>query len=314
MLGGMLGSSRGAGWLGVMLFAAVLGLLGCKSSVSGSSEHRAKGDGPARSKLAELEPGVFFREVSVERPAGRMRVWLYAPRPRVDEPIGCVLVPPAGGNLISGMRLGRGDRAEHLPYVRAGYVVVSFDIDGPISRSMSDERALASIKAFRASEAGVANGVAALDTALRLVPTIDRKRIFVAGHSSAATLALLLAADDERIRAVAAFAPVTNVVSHLPQTARDRLEQAMPGYGDFLRDSSPIEHAAALATKPVFLFHALDDRVVSPEESARLFAAMANRNPASVRVVVQSGGHYGSMIRDGVPRAIDWFDHLATGR
>ncbi len=260
--------------------------------------------------VQELEASVFFRELKVERPSCSMRVWLYAPRREVSKPIGCVVVPPAGSNLVSGMRLSRGDRREHLPYVKAGYVVVSFDIDGPMSDGVSEAEAIRSMKIFRASEAGVENGEAALDVALKAFPTIDGRRIYAAGHSSAATLALLLAARDERIKAVAAFAPVTDLVSLFPLRARLELDRALPGYGEFLAASSPITYASTLAAKPVFLFHARDDETVKPEQSERLFAAMSPRHRASRRVVVESGGHSEAMIHDGIPGAIAWFAQL----
>lgn len=279
-----------------LLLTALVAGLGCSGKPASTPQVR------------ELEPGVYVRQVTIDRPLGPVRVWLYSPTRDVTGPIGCVVVPPAGSNLISGMRLSEGDRREHVPYVEAGYVVASFDIDGAIS-GRSDREVLASLAAFRAADAGVADGEAALDQALATFPTIDRNRVFAAGHSSAATLALLLAAKDPRIKAVAAYAPVTDLAPRFPAEARQKLERALPGYDRFLKASSPITYASVLATKPVFLFHALDDRVADPEESARLFAAMTPRNVASTRVVVATGGHYGSMIHDGIPRAIAW---LAT--
>lgn len=37
---------------------------------------------------------------------------------------------------------------------------------------------------------------------------------------------------------------------------------------------------------------------------------MASRHKASIRIVADSGGHYGAMIREGVPKAIEWFKSL----
>lgn len=65
-----------------------------------------------------------------------------------------------------------------------------------------------------------------------------------------------------------------------------------------------------LATKPVFLFHAADDTMVAPEETENLHTLMTDRGKSSRRVVVEVGGHYDSMIRDGIPKAIDWFGRL----
>ena len=56
-----------------------------------------------------------------------------------------------------------------------------------------------------AVQAGLANARTALEFALAKVPKLDAKRIYVAGHSSAATLALLFASHEPRIKACAAW-------------------------------------------------------------------------------------------------------------
>ena len=56
---------------------------------------------------------------------------------------------------------------------------------------------------------GVSDGLTALDAALAKYPQIDPKRVYVAGHSSAGTLALqLAAAAPDRLKACVAFAPI----------------------------------------------------------------------------------------------------------
>src|SRR3954464_10396431 len=63
-------------------------------------------------------------------------VWIYLPEASsTNERLPCVLVPPAGSPLFVGMRLSQDDRVEQLPYAKAGFVVVSFDISGPSSET-----------------------------------------------------------------------------------------------------------------------------------------------------------------------------------
>jgi dipeptidyl aminopeptidase/acylaminoacyl peptidase len=262
--------------------------------------------------MQQLEPGVFFQERVLGGPEN-LRVWLYAPDQKVESPVGCVVVPPAGGTLITGMRLGEGDRPEHLPFVRAGYVVVSFDIAGARAEPATEEQAFGSLRAFRESEAGVANAIAALDVGLETYPTIDLDRVYASGHSSAGTLALLFAARDARIKAVAAFAPVIDALAW-HSAIRAALSEVFSGYDEFLTSSSPMTHATELAMKPVFLFHARDDSVVPPAESELMMTLMPNRHAASQRVVVDEGDHYDSMIREGLPKAIAWFGTLNAAR
>ncbi|MEM9072460.1 MAG: prolyl oligopeptidase family serine peptidase [Myxococcota bacterium] len=244
----------------------------------------------------EIEAGVSFREIR----RGDQRIWLYEPC-GVEQP-GLVIVPPAGSNLISGMNLSDGDRPEHLPYVREGYVVVSFDIAGAVTGE-SDEAYAVAAERFLLDLGGLRSAQQALNVALEEVPRIDRERIYAAGHSSAGTLTLVFAAAEDRVVAAAAYAPPTDVSAAYPDP------EIPEDYRAFLRAISPIEYAEELSRKPIFLFHALEDGVVRAEETERLFNAMSPRHPRSERVTT-SGSHYQPMIDEGIPRAIRWFETL----
>src|SRR5260370_39041688 len=78
-----------------------------------------------------IKPGVLFDEVTLQRGGVPMRVWVYRPQKAAGK-LPLVLVPPAGSRLFDGMDLGDGDREEHYPYVKAGFAVVSFQIDGQV--------------------------------------------------------------------------------------------------------------------------------------------------------------------------------------
>jgi dienelactone hydrolase len=295
----------------VMAIMSILTSIGCGASSPAQSAQAAPHVSSRQVHgidTSRLEPGVLLHEHVIERGASRMKVWLYLPEGARDRPAGLVAIA-AAGNVIGGMRLVLGDRPEHLPYVREGFAVVAYELDGPMEQGASDEQFLAAIDAFRQSRAGLENAGAAIDYALSVLPSGVERRLFAAGHSSAATHALLLAAEDPRIKAVAAFAPVTDLPAYLPAEFRDAVERASPGYNAFLQWMSPMSHAETLARKPVFLFHALNDELPS-DNTERLMAAMKPAHPASTMVLVPSGGHYDSMIRDGVPKAVSWFQQL----
>jgi dienelactone hydrolase len=252
-----------------------------------------------------IKPGIKFREATLERGGVPMRVWFYEPEKAAD-PLALVLVPPAGSTLYVGMELGDGDRAEHYPYADAGFAVASFEIDGhvPNLQIAGDAAVLQGVRAFRESRAGLANAKAALDFVLAKAPKIDPKRIYIAGHSSAATLALLVAEHEPRIKACAAYAPVTDVESHLAQ-AIPSLEKSLSGMGEFLRSSSPKTHADKLKC-PVLLFHAQDDGTVPIRHSTDFAAQLKGTNPNVTLITTAKGGHYGSMLREGIPKGIAW--------
>lgn len=80
---------------------------------------------PPLPQARALEPGILFHEVTIPSPSSRMKIWIYLPEKPLRTPTPCVFVGPAGSPLFLGMDLGPGDQAEHLPYVRAGFAVVS---------------------------------------------------------------------------------------------------------------------------------------------------------------------------------------------
>jgi dipeptidyl aminopeptidase/acylaminoacyl peptidase len=298
------------------LALAVAGLTGCNQEPTPSPvvKKAAPSVAPAPAPVVTfpelgpsrlIQPGIQFREAALQRGGVPMRVWYYQPAKAADK-LALVLVPPAGSTLFVGMDLGDGDRPEHYPYVRAGFAVASFEIDGhvPNLRQAPDAVVLQGARAFRDAQAGLANARTALDFVLAKVPQIDPKRVYIAGHSSAATLALLVAEHEPRVKACCAYAPVTDVEARLAP-AIPSLDGAIPGYRDFLRFSSPRTHAHKLKC-PVFLFHAQDDGNVPIRQSTDFAAQLKKTNPHVTLVRAASGGHYDSMIREGIPKGITW--------
>jgi dipeptidyl aminopeptidase/acylaminoacyl peptidase len=189
---------------------------------------------------------------------------------------------------------------EHVPYVQAGCIVVAYDVSG----SSSDRQRinLRAIREFMASDAGVKDGQRALDYALKNLP-VDPQRVFAAGHSSAATIALQLAEADPRVKACVAYAPAVDVLGFLKdQDGLDqKIEESVPGFLNFIQRTSPSGNASALR-QPLFLFHADDDDVVPLEPIRQLAAAV----PTAKLVRVPDGGHYDSMLSKGIPAGIKW--------
>jgi dipeptidyl aminopeptidase/acylaminoacyl peptidase len=255
-----------------------------------------------------IQPGIRFQELSFARNGVPMRLWIYQPEKQSGK-LPLVLVPPAGSTLLAGMHLADGDRPEHYPYAKAGFLVVGFDIDGPVPDNSSEAIMKQGAMQFRDAQAGVANAKTALDFALAKIPNVDPKRVFIAGHSSAATLALLAAEHEPRIKACVAYAGVTDVLGRFgPQTV-NAFNSVIPGYRDFLRFSSPDTQTEQLKC-PVFLFAALDDGTFPPSESTVFAGKLKQSNPNVTCVTVAHGGHYDSMIKEGIPRGIRWLQKL----
>ncbi len=269
---------------------------------------------PDRGAGSLVEPGIMRYEMWLGAddgtPGHGQLVWLYLPEDvPADAKLPCVVIAPAGSNMVSGMGLAEGDMPEHLPYVREGFAVVSFEVDGYTDPTASveddDNEMLRTYKAFRAACAGVVNARNAVDYVIAKVPEVDPNQIYAAGHSSAATLALLLTAHDDRIAACAAYAPVHDVVGDMGGPGVRILSSILPKLVDFLTQSSPITHYSDVNV-PVFLFHAEDDVNVDVAQTREATATLESMGKHVTTVIVPTGNHYDSMIQEGIPRGIEW--------
>lgn len=167
-------------------------------------------DLPPPPELPPAKPvgaGVLLHEVSL-RHTGLGKLWIYLPEQASRKPLSCILIPPAGNAGCVPLDLNESDRPEHLPYVRAGFAVVAFALGNCQStRKLSDAEFLKGAKDYMNLEAGLVNARYALDYLEKRVPAIDSDRVYIAGHSSAATNALCIAAREPRLRGCIAYAP-----------------------------------------------------------------------------------------------------------
>ena len=249
---------------------------------------------------------VEVREVALLRNANPMTIWIYRPaRKAPTDRTPLVLIAGAGTPMFWGMELSDGDRAEHFPWVQRGYAVAAYSLDGGVSDTSNNAAIEVGISRFFSAHAGLDNARAALDFVLANEPDIDKTRVFAVGHSSAATLALRVGAQDPRIKATVAFAPVTDVEHHIGELFSRFNEEGRT----ILRDSSPMTFADKLRLKPVFLLNADDDSKIPTAEIERLVDAMKPPHPKSRYVSVPTGDHYDSMIAT-IPGAADWASHL----
>jgi dienelactone hydrolase len=258
--------------------------------------------------LAKANPGSL-------QPAARMQLRVYLP-PGEHQPgsLGCVLVGPAGTNLLTGNALDDPNyHEETLPYARAGYVAIAYSLDGalpPGSDGSIDDKLAAAYKGFSAAYAGLTNARATLEFVLARLPQVDPKRIFAAGHSSAGTLALLFAEHEPRLKGCIAYAPQTDVEEHFGiMLGLLVASQKFPGVVDFARRSSPQTHIGRIQC-PVFLFWAADDSVVAPEGIQKFATELGGRRPDVTIKTVPTGDHFEPMVNSGIGLAIEWLKAL----
>ncbi|HYM00025.1 MAG TPA: prolyl oligopeptidase family serine peptidase [Blastocatellia bacterium] len=268
-------------------------------------------DWPAIGSGTEIEPGIVLHQVVLPKGRSGSKVWIYLPKNRGGAKLPCILIGPAGSRLFHGMDLVDGDNPEHLPYVRAGFAVVAYAVDGPLGSNPTHEQVVVAAREFKNAEAGVLNAKDALDYALAKVPAIDPNRIYAAGHSSAGTLALLVAENEPRIRACIAYAPACDVSARLGDRIISSLGASLPGYRRFITASSPNSNPDRLKC-PLFLFHADDDSNVPTDQVAAFAALVRETNNNVTFFTVPSGDHYDSMIQQGIPEGIKWLRSLES--
>lgn len=244
-----------------------------------------------------------FEEVVVDK-ASRRRVWLYPPI-KGKNARGLIVIAAAGSNMVTGMALSEGDIPEHLPWTRAGYAVAAYDVSGPMPDDGNAGRVQVAIETFLSREAGVSDGRDAIEAGVKRFPEAA-ENIVAVGHSSAGTIALSLAAEDKRVKRCIAFAPVTDVIAHIGPD-RSRALSRLSNLQEIILRNSPSSLEAKLQ-KPVFLFSAQDDQTVSNASVMAFAQRIKAAGAASTFVSVPSGGHYDSMLQQGVPQAIAWLN------
>lgn len=139
----------------------------------------------------------------------------------------------------------------------------------------------------------------------------DPSRIGVVGHSRGGAIALLGAAEDQRIRAVAAWATVATVhrytkhqqeiwerQGYLPvsvKSSRTRLRFGLNVLKDLEahRERYDLERAMGRMHVPIFLLHGKADVSVRPEEPMRLFEA-SNKSTTELVLLDRVGHTFGA--------------------
>ena len=171
----------------------------------------------------------------------------------------------------------------------------------------SDDQFLDAYLKFTGSAAGVVNARVALRFASTELPEVDRDRIFVAGHSSAGTVALLCAGHVDGLAGCVAYAPCSDLAGFLSEFVGD-IDGVLPDVRQYMVDGSPMTHVEKLGC-PVMIFHAVDDRVVGVSKSNSFSARVKKAGGDITLKLAPHGGHYDGMIENGINDAVAWMNH-----
>ena len=275
---------------------------------------------PSRTRAdgGEFQPGVTFQEIRIGPghpapglpPAHGMTLYFSSPSRRAQARFAAMRACCPGRQYL---HHGHGPWRRGPEGTRAlrprGFAVVSFSLDGHIDdpNSGNDAQLRQASLAFLAAKSGLTNAKVAPEWLSARVPEVNKERIYAAGHSSAGTVALLLAENEPRIKKCAAFDARSDVEANFPWLQRTAIRQRIPEVDAFFTTYNPKTNPGKVGC-PVLLFHAHDDSVVPVSESESFAAALKGLGKDVTLAIVPAGDHYEPMIRQGIPKAIAWFN------
>lgn len=239
------------------------------------------------------------------------QVSIYTPDPFPSTPMPCIFMAPSGATSFTGKLHDHGDHREFLPYVHAGYIVVTYDLDGDVNLQRAS--ALQLRKAFlkyEKSNAGLINARNAMNFALKSFPSVDPNRLYAVGHSSSGRQALLWAGFEPRIAACAVIAPevvmseseereLVSAVKLMPQRFTESLQQFMP-----------TTHQKQIRC-PVLIVHGEADQTIPAASSQKFVDALNEQGNSATYVPLANQDHF-TVVENANPIAIDWLNSHPT--
>ena len=260
--------------------------------------------------------GILWQRVEIPRSGSSpLKLNVFMPKgSHADKSLPVVFEAPAGTPLLHGASIEIPQPAtEYLPFTDAGMITVSFEIDGPMRGDLSPEDGEkywqtlnGAFQKFLIADAGVENGKMAIDFVLDKLPMADPKRLIIWGHSSAASLSLLLASKDPRLSRCIAMAPITDLNLRLGELLQEPgIVRRLPNLKNYLVAGSPMTHIAALKC-PVFIAHAKNDDN-EPFQHTKTFVNEFQKAGGKITFLeLEREGHGEPLLEAGIPKVIDW--------
>jgi acetyl esterase/lipase len=243
-----------------------------------------QGPAPQKEPMHRPPPGV----TEVAFPSGKLRLKAWVNRPPEDKP-----KQPAVLFVHGGFAFGPPDWEMAKPYRDAGYVVLV-----PILRGENGQPGSFSLFYDEVDD------VLAAAKYLAEQPYVDPERLYLAGHSSGGTVALLAAMASKQFRAVASFDGLPDLAAVFkpgkkPKEARFDLSDPRE-----LQVRSPLAYAGSFKC-PARLYYSHQAWEHMHLTSQRT-AAVAKERRLDVEAILVEGNHY-SMVRPAMKQSIEFF-------
>lgn len=240
--------------------------------------------GPSPQSFKSISPPVGVSEV-IYSPG--LKAWLFSPP-------GPAHRRPAVLYLHGGHAFDLGDWDATRPYRDAGFVVLAPKLRGengqPGNFSMYYDEV---------------DDVLAAAAYLRRLPDVDRRRVFVAGHSVGGTMTMLAVLSSKIFRAAAAFSGSPDQVLYV-KLAPGAKERAPFDYNNEreLVMRSPLAFAAYVKC-PLRIYYGSSEPQF--DFTSAEMAKIAREHGQNVQVVVEEGNHNTHLARS-IPASIEFFE------
>jgi predicted Zn finger-like uncharacterized protein len=168
---------------------------------------------------AGVEKAEVHLGIQAPTPGFEDHIAIYRPSGYGGKALPLVLMPPSGVAYFLGARHSSETDTVIRPYIMAGFMVVTFDLDGYVpdlekvvtgEKKIDDKTKSETYVVVGRSKVGAVNARNALEYTLQKVPGVDPARIYTAGHLSGANIALLLPAIDSRIAGAYSAGAIVN--------------------------------------------------------------------------------------------------------
>jgi dienelactone hydrolase len=266
------------------------------------------------------DPEVMVYQVAFPRGTYVSRFLVFLPTKPAKPKLPCLFIAPSATAPLYGQTIDEETVVywHYINYAKAGYAVIAYDVDGYIDQigrinettlgTQPDKIVINSLKAYKASDAGVLNAKLAIDYAVARLPQIDPDAMYTAGSGAGGTISLMVAATDKRIKAAIAYSPTTDVPKQYSSLV-ETISKAVPGYKDFIDRSSPHRNIEKM-NKPIFIFH--DDRLTTASlEDTTNFVALVKKNNPLISLTHDQDKEFPNgdgMTSTSINQAIEWLN------
>uniref|UniRef100_UPI00286E9563 hypothetical protein n=1 Tax=Chamaesiphon sp. VAR_69_metabat_338 TaxID=2964704 RepID=UPI00286E9563 len=134
------------------------------------------------------DPEVMVYQVKFPRRTYSSRFVVFLPTHPAKPKLPCIFVAPSATAPLYGQTIDEENMVywNYMNYAKAGYAVIAHDVDGYIDEvgrisNPLNPLVLDSLKAYKASDAGVLNAKLAIDYAVARIPQIDPNAMYTAG-------------------------------------------------------------------------------------------------------------------------------------